>query len=467
MVTDTNPIDDLGKSQNDNSSTEQDASDINDPSESTSSSRQVQHSDVKFPIKLHEMLMDVEKDENASIVSWNPDGKGFKVHKKKLFVERILSRYFSQTKYRSFQRQLNHYGFDRIPKGPFEGGYCHLDFVKDDPIRCCNMRRLKRTIIPTKLQLSTPPRDEGIGHENRNDIVAVSPEPSHRGSPNEGFEPRGDLVSAFQRPLEYFRPVPQYHRARIVTGAPVLSHPPGTQVYYHVPPPPPPPTRVTHVYYITSPNYHPSPYHQETSYPAVLTSPAPPSYQPCYAKATIPIDSALPPHALVLQGQEYNHTSSSSAYSFLCTPSPRRRLMGMVPVDDDEEVEAKRLNGCVETSTRRQDCTRLPSESLNQEKSLDDLLQELLSENDVENDEFLRTLTTSTGQPPASETCHDKYPRSSESNIMSDSSSDKTISVNNAGQRRSPRINSEQPKPSSSSSTFKLCPWEGINTVEL
>ena len=53
------------------------------------------------------MLKDCDKDVDGmgSVVSWLPDGKAFKVHDPKVFVERILPTYFNQSKYKSFQRQ--------------------------------------------------------------------------------------------------------------------------------------------------------------------------------------------------------------------------------------------------------------------------------------------------------------------------------------------------------------------------
>lgn len=103
--------------------------------------------EVKFPIRLHQMLAEVESDGLTEIVSWQPDGTSFKVHKQAAFVEKVLPRYFSQTKYRSFQRQLNHYGFERITKGAFEGSYRHLDFIKTNPERSEGMKRMKRSKV--------------------------------------------------------------------------------------------------------------------------------------------------------------------------------------------------------------------------------------------------------------------------------------------------------------------------------
>jgi hypothetical protein len=99
---------------------------------------------VKFPIKLHRMLQECEEHGKSHIVSWQPDGRSFRVHAPSKFVDMVLSFYFSQTKYRSFQRQLNHYGFERITKGPEEGSYSHPCFLKDQPKLCYGMRREKR-----------------------------------------------------------------------------------------------------------------------------------------------------------------------------------------------------------------------------------------------------------------------------------------------------------------------------------
>lgn len=59
-----------------------------------------------FPWKLHDMLENVDEDGYAHIVSWQPHGRCFAIHKPKEFVE-LVKIYFNQTKLASFQRQLN------------------------------------------------------------------------------------------------------------------------------------------------------------------------------------------------------------------------------------------------------------------------------------------------------------------------------------------------------------------------
>jgi hypothetical protein len=99
---------------------------------------------VSFPLKLHDML-DAARDEGfESIVSWLPDAvNGFKVHIPHAFVTHVMPRFFRQTKYKSFQRQLNLWGFDGAKCGPGNCGYMHTCFVRGNPSLCSHMKRLK------------------------------------------------------------------------------------------------------------------------------------------------------------------------------------------------------------------------------------------------------------------------------------------------------------------------------------
>lgn len=101
---------------------------------------------VQFPLKLHEMLTWSEQNGYETVVSWLP-GKlqnAFKVHKKDVFVEKIMPRFFKQTQYKSFIRQLNLWDFERIlDSSPNKGGYTHELFVRGNPMLCKEMRRTK------------------------------------------------------------------------------------------------------------------------------------------------------------------------------------------------------------------------------------------------------------------------------------------------------------------------------------
>jgi hypothetical protein len=101
------------------------------------------HRKVPFPFKLHEMLSDAAKEGTEDIVSWQPHGMAFRVHKTKEFTETVMQRYFHQTHYKSFQRQLHIYGFRRFAEGVDRGSYYHPMFVKGKDIVSLRMTRCK------------------------------------------------------------------------------------------------------------------------------------------------------------------------------------------------------------------------------------------------------------------------------------------------------------------------------------
>lgn len=96
-----------------------------------------------FPWKLHKMLTFCETEGKDTVVSWLPQGKAFKVHNTAAFVSEILPMHFKQTKYKSFQRQLNLWGFQRITKGSEteKGAYFHPDFLKNQEDLCQKLNR--------------------------------------------------------------------------------------------------------------------------------------------------------------------------------------------------------------------------------------------------------------------------------------------------------------------------------------
>jgi len=100
---------------------------------------------VPFPMKLHNMLEHIAlfEPDLASIVTWQPHGRCFLVHNTKAFASSVLSRFFQQRKYASFQRQLNLYGFNRITKGPDRGSYYHELFLRSKQVLCRGMTRMK------------------------------------------------------------------------------------------------------------------------------------------------------------------------------------------------------------------------------------------------------------------------------------------------------------------------------------
>ena len=97
-------------------------------------------SELQFPGKLHNMMEYVEREGYDNIVSWVNNGQAIMVHDPKKILD-LLPKFFSQTKFRSFQRQLNMWHFERILKGPTKGAFRHPLFRRDNKNLCSRMSR--------------------------------------------------------------------------------------------------------------------------------------------------------------------------------------------------------------------------------------------------------------------------------------------------------------------------------------
>eukprot|EP00934_Nitzschia_sp_Nitz4_P005936 Nitzschia sp. Nitz4//scaffold147_size54853//12428//13465//NITZ4_006610-RA/size54853-processed-gene-0.9-mRNA-1//1//CDS//3329536672//5926//frame0 len=125
-----------------------------------------------FPQKLHQMLADLEKeDDGNAIASYLPHGRAFVIHKPKEFVETIMPKYFRMSRFSSFQRQLNLYEFIRITDGPDKGAYYHELFMRGRPILASQIRRMKSKGTSPAVPLSTSKQD---GMVKGSDSVASS-----------------------------------------------------------------------------------------------------------------------------------------------------------------------------------------------------------------------------------------------------------------------------------------------------
>jgi hypothetical protein len=58
-----------------------------------------------FPRQVHQMLEDAETQGFDHIVGWQQGGRSFKVYQQDAFAHSTMRIYFSQTKFKSFQRQ--------------------------------------------------------------------------------------------------------------------------------------------------------------------------------------------------------------------------------------------------------------------------------------------------------------------------------------------------------------------------
>lgn len=142
----------------------------------------VKGTDQTFPVKLHQLLSGSDEDGFSHIVSWQPHGRSFIVKKHNEFVEKVLPCCFRQTKFASFQRQLNLYGFRRITQGRDKGGYYHELFLRGRTLLALKMQRTK--VKGTGARKASSPETEPDFYQmpfvyekdgKKNDAVSAAP----------------------------------------------------------------------------------------------------------------------------------------------------------------------------------------------------------------------------------------------------------------------------------------------------
>ena len=97
-----------------------------------------------FPFKLHHMLDLAQNAGLSHVVSWQPHGRCFVIHDEAEFTEQIMPMIFPKTKFASFKRQLNMYGFSRLMSpGKDYGGFYHELFLRGKSFLCRYLHRTK------------------------------------------------------------------------------------------------------------------------------------------------------------------------------------------------------------------------------------------------------------------------------------------------------------------------------------
>lgn len=98
-----------------------------------------------FPWAMYGILETADKRNENDIVSWGPDGIGFQIHDRDQFIERYMKTMTKMSRFKSFQRQVNFWGFqsryqNRGTKTP--GFYFHPDFIRGEQHRLEGMKRV-------------------------------------------------------------------------------------------------------------------------------------------------------------------------------------------------------------------------------------------------------------------------------------------------------------------------------------
>eukprot|EP00579_Thalassiosira_antarctica_P033184 CAMPEP_0201999272 /NCGR_PEP_ID=MMETSP0905-20130828/5883_1 /ASSEMBLY_ACC=CAM_ASM_000554 /TAXON_ID=420261 /ORGANISM="Thalassiosira antarctica, Strain CCMP982" /LENGTH=621 /DNA_ID=CAMNT_0048555449 /DNA_START=29 /DNA_END=1891 /DNA_ORIENTATION=- len=118
---------------------------------------------MPFPGKLLEVL---DRGDLTSIIDWMPHGRAFIVKQPKVFTTQVLSRFFKQTKFVSFTRQLSLWGFKRITRGIDAGAYYHALFLPGRPNLAMRMKRKKIKGTGTR-PIPNPEQEPNFYHQYR------------------------------------------------------------------------------------------------------------------------------------------------------------------------------------------------------------------------------------------------------------------------------------------------------------
>lgn len=135
----------------------------------------VQSKNIAFPQVLHAMLQTAKENGYDNIISWQHHGRSFRVEDKKAFVMTIIPRYFNQTRYSSFRRQLLLYGFVRSAKKTSKdyGAYYHERFLRDHPNLACLIQRTGATGPHRLLLPATEPNYQAMEVDEVYGMVVV------------------------------------------------------------------------------------------------------------------------------------------------------------------------------------------------------------------------------------------------------------------------------------------------------
>ena len=195
------------------------------PSTTTTTSSSSSRTTKPFPITLHEMLDAAEQEGFAHLLCWSSDGQSFRIHHphtgaaaeaaadseagratEELLV--ILGKYFRLTKYKSFLRQIQTYGFQRRTyrtssstsqtTDTHKGSVLfHPQFKRGQQALCVSMKRkeAKRRILQQQQRaLQKEQQQQQQQQQNAQHTNAVR-QPSDKYSPNNSLPNAASTVT--------------------------------------------------------------------------------------------------------------------------------------------------------------------------------------------------------------------------------------------------------------------------------
>eukprot|EP00547_Thalassionema_nitzschioides_P003910 CAMPEP_0194200262 /NCGR_PEP_ID=MMETSP0156-20130528/944_1 /TAXON_ID=33649 /ORGANISM="Thalassionema nitzschioides, Strain L26-B" /LENGTH=287 /DNA_ID=CAMNT_0038925237 /DNA_START=14 /DNA_END=877 /DNA_ORIENTATION=- len=115
---------------------------------------------MNFPLRMYHLITDAKKLGVDDVISWHSSGEKFLIINQKDFTTRVLPIIFKQSKFSSFRRQLNGYGFERESTDPTDSVtfaiFSHKSFRRGDPQACAAIKRRRGSGFITKSASSSP-----------------------------------------------------------------------------------------------------------------------------------------------------------------------------------------------------------------------------------------------------------------------------------------------------------------------
>ena len=89
-----------------------------------------------FPQRLMDMI---SYKGSEGIIGWTKEGTAFNIISECELSKKLLLLFFKKTKFLSFIRKINRWGFKRVLTGENTGAFYHEFFLRDEPQRCLYM----------------------------------------------------------------------------------------------------------------------------------------------------------------------------------------------------------------------------------------------------------------------------------------------------------------------------------------
>lgn len=131
-----------------------------------------------YPVQTPQLMEILSNPEISDIVAWLPHGRGFAILQKQRFAAEVMPLYFKHSKFTSFTRKLNRWGFVRVARGPETGSYYHRFFQRGNYLLCMKMQ-----CQSNNKARNAKAKDTGPGSKPKGEEASSTPPPEIETSP--------------------------------------------------------------------------------------------------------------------------------------------------------------------------------------------------------------------------------------------------------------------------------------------